>query len=169
VRGRDGEARRLREEAAGLLRRALAADPERSEAALRLGSILLAQDRPHEAEAFLERAVAQARDDPQRYLALLFLGRAAELLEKPNDSVQFYRRALEAHPDAQAARLGLARCQEASDGPAAARPLVAAVLDAKAPQAVPDPWWSYPFGPRGLAQSALERLWQSALGRSFGS
>ena len=170
VRTREGEARRLGEEAEALFRQALSADPAQNEAHLRLGRVLLAQSRPHEAEPVLQQAAEQARDNPQRYLALLFLGRASELQDKPNRGATFYRRALEAWPESQAARLALARCLEASAGPTAARPhVMASLLDSSKPAREPDPWWSYPFGPRGLAKVAVERLWQATLGRSFGS
>ena len=169
VRTRDGEARRLGEEAEALFRETLAADPAQAEARLRLGGVLLAGGRAREAEVVLRQAVEEARDNRQRYLALLFLGRASEQ-EYPRSGAAFYRRALEAWPDSQAARLALARCLEASAGPPEAHPLVmASLLDSGKPAREPDPWWSYPFGPRGLAMVALERLWQATLGRSFGS
>jgi len=170
VRAREAEARRLREEAEALFREALAADPAQAEARLRLGSVLLAEGRPQDAEPVLRQAAEEARDKPQLYLALLFLGRASEMQDKPSDGATFYRRALEAWPESQAARLGLARDLESSAGPPAARALVAASLaDSRKETREPDPWWSYPFGPRGLAKTAMERLWQRALGRSFGS
>ena len=167
---REGKARRLREEAEALLRETLAADPARTEARLRLGRVLLEEGRPHEAEPLLQQAAEQARDRQQRYLALLFLGRASEQHENPETAATFYRLALEAWPDSQAARLALARCLEASAGPSAAHALVmASLLDSRKPMREPDPWWSYPSGPRGLAKVALERLWQGTLGRSFPS
>jgi tetratricopeptide (TPR) repeat protein len=170
VRTRESEARRLRAEAETLFREAVAADPGQAEALLRLGSVWLDESRPHDAEPVLLQAVERARDDQQRYLALLFLGRAAELQEKPSDGAMFYRRALEAWPESQAARLALARCLERSAGPSAAQPLVmASLLDSRKEARERDPWWSYPFGPRGLAKAVLERLWQATLRRSFGS
>ena len=80
------------------------------------------------------------------------------------------RRALAAWPDGQAARLALARSLEATAGPGAARSVVmASLLDSRSPARQRDPWWSYPFGPDGLAKVLVERLWQTTLGRSFGS
>ena len=170
VRAHEGKARPLREEAESLLREAVRADPDRAEARLRLGGVLLAQGRPREAEPVLQQAAAQARDGPERYLVLLLLGRASERQENPDGGAGFYRRALEVWPESQAARLGLARCLEASAGPSAARPLVgASLLDSRKGAREPDPWWSYPFGPRGLAKAMADRLWREALGRPFGS
>ncbi len=170
VRTRDAAAHRLRGEAEVLFRETLAADPAQTEARLHLGGVLLDESRPHEAEPLLQQAAEEARDDRQRYLALLFLGRALELQEKAKDSTTFYRRALEAWPESQAARLGLARGLDGSSGPSAAHPFVmASLLDSRNEARKPDPWWSYPFGPRSLAKVMMERLWQATLGRSFGS
>jgi tetratricopeptide (TPR) repeat protein len=169
ARAQEDRARRLRGEAETLLREAMAADPALVEARLRLGGVVLALGRPQEAEPFLQQAAEQAADRRQRYLALLLLGRASERKEDSAGGAGFYRRALEAWPESQAARLGLARCLEASAGPSAARPLVmATLLDSRAGRE-PDPWWSYPFGPRELAKAMVERLWQGVLGRPFGS
>ncbi len=64
------------------------------------------------------------------------------------------------------ARLALAHVLERSTGPAAARPLVAASLAAsRRLDRAADPWWLYPFGPPGLAEATLARLWERALGR----
>jgi tetratricopeptide (TPR) repeat protein len=168
VRARERQARRLREEAEALLRETLAADPAQMEARVRLGRVLLTRGHPHEAEPLLQQVAEEARDEQQRYLALLLLGRASEQQENPDAAATLYRRALEAWPDSQAARLALARCLEAPAGPPAARTLVtASLLDSTRPTREPDPWWSYPSGPRGLARAALERLWQRALGRPF--
>ena len=170
VRTQDAEARRLRAEAEALFREALAADPGQAEALVRLGSVRLDQGRPQEAQPVLVQAVERARDDRQRYLALLLLGRAADLQEKPADGAAFYRRALEAWPESQAARFGLARNLESSGGPSAAHPFVmASLLDSTKVSREPDPWWSYPFGPRDLAKAVLDRLWQATLRRPFGS
>jgi tetratricopeptide (TPR) repeat protein len=165
VRAREGEARRLREEAEALLRETLTSDPGRVEAQVRLGSVLLAQNRAHDAESVLQQAAEHAREDRERYLAFLFLARAAELQDRANDTVAFYRRATETWPSSQAARLGLARSVETSGRPAAARTLVLAGL-AEATQQVrePDPWFSFPFGPRAFAKATMERVWKRTLG-----
>jgi tetratricopeptide (TPR) repeat protein len=169
ARAHEGKARQLRREAETLLREAITAAPTLTEARLRLGGVLLAQERPLEAEAVLQQS-GEAPERRQRYLALLLLGRASELKGNPDGGAGFYRRALEVWPQSQAARLGLARCLEASAGPRAARPLVTAtLLDSRRVGREPDPWWSYPFGHRDLAKVMVERLWQGTLGRSFGS
>ena len=170
VRMRADDAHRLRGEAEALFRDAIAADPGQTEARLRLGRVLLDEGRPQDAAPVLQQAAEQAEDSRQRYLAHLFLGRSAELQDKPKDAVTFYRRAVEAWPESQAARLALARTLEISAGASEAHDLVmASLLDSGKPKREPDPWWSYTFGPRSLAKVLMERLWQAALGRPFAS
>jgi len=157
-------------EAEALFREALAADPTLSEARLRLGAVLLAEDRAKDAAPFLRQAAEEAPDSRGRYLALLFLGRAAEMQKSADHGAAFYSRAVGAWPESQAARLALARALEAVEGPRAAHPLVLASLaDSAKPAREPDPWWSYPFGPRAVTKGVLEHLWQAVLGRSFAS
>ena len=122
LRRRDSDAQRAREAAEKALRDALALDPGLQEARLRLGKLLLDVGRAVEAESLLAEVDERAADDRQRYLARLFLGRVAERLGRPEEALRLYRRALEAWPDSQAARLALAHALERSSGPAA--PLV---------------------------------------------
>ena len=106
------------------------------------------------------KGVPKASDDRQRYLARLFLGRAAERRGRSEDAIRWYRRALETWPTSQAARFGLAHALEKSSGPGAAREIVGALLDpSRATDGPPDPWFLYPIGPPGLAQSAFNRVW----------
>ena len=153
---------RLRREAESALRKVLTLDPGQAEALLRLGHVLLAEGRLAEAESLLILADARAGDDRGRYLARLFLGRAAKGSGRPGEAVGFYRRAVEAWPEAQAARLALALLLEREGGPTPARQPVAAMLAASRRDDRPaDPWWTYPFGPPGFAKVALDRLWKA--------
>ncbi len=162
----DSEAGRRREQAERALRDALALDPGLQEARLRLGQLLVDRGRLAQAESFLDQVEAGAADDRQRYLARLFLGRLAAARGRVDDAAGFYRRALEAWPDSQAARLALAQALEQSSGPSVAWPLVAGSLAASGRlDRTRDPWWVYLFGPPGQAQASLERLWNEALGR----
>lgn len=170
ARANDGKARDHRREAEALFRQALALSPDLAEARLRLGGVLLAEARPREAEPLLQQGVEEAQDPHHRYLALLFLARAAELQEQTEAGAGFYRRALETRPDSQASRLGLARCLELSGRPPLARELVGqSLLDSTKAGRERDPWWSYSFGPPGLAKTLADRLWQQVLGRAFGA
>ena len=160
------EAGPLRDRAGGALRDALALDPGLHEALLHLGRVLILQGRLIEAEPLLEDVERRSGDARQRYLARLFLGRVAEQRGRPDEAARAYARALEGWPDSQAARIGLAHVLERSTGPAAARPLVASTLAAaRRLDRAADPWWLYPFGPPGLATTALERVWKQALDR----
>jgi tetratricopeptide (TPR) repeat protein len=157
---RDADASRARTAAEAALRAAVTLDPAAQEARLRLGKLLLDQNRAVEAEPMLTEVEAKASDDRQRYLARLFLGRAAERRGRSEDAIRSYRRALEAWPTSQAARFGLAHALEKSSGPGAAREIVGALLDpSRATDGPSDPWFLYPIGPPGLAQSAFNRVW----------
>jgi tetratricopeptide (TPR) repeat protein len=160
VQHRGSDAARARKDAEKAFRDALAVDPLTHEARLRLGKLLLDMDRATEAEPLLAEVDARATTQRQRYLARLFLGRAAERGGRSEDAIRSYRRALEAWPGSQAARLGLAHALEKSSGPGASRELVGALLDTTArPDQPPDPWFLYPIGPPGLAQAAFNRVW----------
>jgi tetratricopeptide (TPR) repeat protein len=162
----DSDAARARGGAEKAFRDALALAPETHEARLRLGKLLLDEHRTIEAEPLLAEVDAKATDDRQRYLARLFLGRAAERRGRSEEAIRSYRRALEAWPDSQAARLALAYALEKSSGPGASRELVGAILDSsRRPDGPSDPWFLYPIGPPGLAQAAFKRVWDRMLGR----
>ena len=161
VQHRDSDAARARKDAEKAFRDALAFDPLTHEARLRLGKLLLDTNRATEAEPLLAEVDAKATTERQRYLARLFLGRAAERSGRSEDAIRWYRRALEAWPDSQAARLALAHALEQSSGPAAARELVGTLLDRTRRLDRPsDPWFLYPIGPPGLAQAAFNRVWE---------
>ena len=166
IQHRDSDAARARKDAEKAFRDALAVDPLTHEARLRLGKVLIDTNRAIEAEPLLAEVDAKAMTDRQRYLARLFLGRAAERSGRSEDAIRSYRRALEAWPYSQAARLALAHALEKSSGPGAAREVVGALLDPTLRPAQPsDPWFLYPIGPPGLAQAAFNRVWERPSGR----
>ena len=166
LRHRRSDAARAGEEAEKAFRDALAIDTGLQEARLRLGKLHLDEGRLVEAEPLLAEVGASGGDDRQRYLAGLFLARLAERRGRPEEAVRLYGRALEAWPDSQAARLGLALALERSSGPAIPPVVVAATLGAsRRLDRASDPWWLYPFAPPGMAKSALDRLWDGVLGR----
>ena len=152
---------RLQRGAEAALRKALALDPDLREARLRLAHTLQVQGRLEEAEPLLRQVDEQASEERGRYLARLFRARAAEDAGRPDEAAELYRRAVEAWPEAQAARVGLAHLLERDAGPAAARDQVAASLASSRRDDRPaDPWWTYSYGPPGLAKTALERVWK---------
>jgi tetratricopeptide (TPR) repeat protein len=165
VQRRDSDAARARKDAEKAFRDALAVDPLTHEARLRLGKLLVDANREVEAEPLLAEVDARATDDRQRYLARLFLGRAAARNGRSEDAIRSYRRALEAWPSSQAARLALAHAVENSSGPGASREIVGALLGPTRPAEPSDPWFLYPIGPPGLAQAAFNRVWDRPRGR----
>ena len=166
LRHRESAAADWRDQATVALLDALALDEGLLEARLHIGKLHLERGRLTQAERRLQEVEASSGDDRQRYLARLFLGRWAARQGRLDEAAGFYRRALEAWPDSQAARLALGRAVERSSGPAAALPLVAASLAASQRlDRSADPWWLYRFGPPGLANAALERVWTEALDR----
>jgi tetratricopeptide (TPR) repeat protein len=162
---RDAEAARARKDAEMAFRDAVTLDPLTHEARLRLGKLLLDTNREAEAEPLLAEVDAKATTERQRYLARLFLGRAAERGGRSEEAIRSYRRALEARPDSQAARLALAQALEKSSGPGAASEVVGALLDGTRSAEPSDPWFLYHIGPPGLAQAAFDRVWNPPRGR----
>jgi tetratricopeptide (TPR) repeat protein len=163
---RESEAGLPRHRAESAFRHALALDPGLHEARLHLGNLLRVQGRLVEAEPLLVEVEARTGDPRQRYLARLFLGGVAEGRGRHDDAARLFARALEAWPDSQAARFGLARALEARHGPAAARLLVGASVSAsRRLDRAADPWWLYPLGPPGFAEAAVAKLWEQVLGR----
>jgi tetratricopeptide (TPR) repeat protein len=157
--GRGGEARRAIEQAAKLFHSALAVDPGRLEARLRLGRLRSLQGRAVEAELPLETVAREATDPRLSYLAWLFLGRLHDQRHRLDRAVDAYERALAAQPDSQAARLGLAWVRDRQAGPQAAhRTLMELLGSTPRPDRAPDPWWGYALGPRELAAAALDRV-----------
>ena len=157
---RDADASRARRAAEAAFREAVTHDAAAYEARLRLGKLLLDQNRAVEAEPLLAEVEAKATDERLRYLARLFLGRAAEQRGRSEDAIRSYRGALETWPSSQAARFGLAHALEKASGPGPARAIVGALLDpSRRTDGPSDPWFLYPIGPPGLAQAAFNRVW----------
>ena len=157
-----GRARDLAEKA---FQETLALDAASAEARLRLGRLWLDAGRTIEAERLLI-AADETGDERQRYLARLFLGRCAERRGRRDEALRAYRRAVEAWPDSQAARLALARLLEVAEGPSAAAEQVDTTLAAsRREDRRDDPWWTYRYGPPGFAKASLDRLWNEVIGR----
>ncbi len=134
-------------EARDLYRRALGVQPVYIQTHLRLGRVLSRLDRLDEARAELELVAANADEAFERYLAELFLARVEEQAEDEDAAVAHYRRALDAWPESQAARIGLVHALGLADGGAGASQQLAALLAVPWPQPMTfDPWWAYPFG-----------------------
>jgi tetratricopeptide (TPR) repeat protein len=106
-----------RRDAEQSLRRALALDPPLVEARLRLGHVLLLENRPTEAQPELERALADARGADHTFvahLAALFLGQLHERARRVDAARNAYETAISISPDGQSAHLAIGRLLVAS-------------------------------------------------------
>jgi tetratricopeptide (TPR) repeat protein len=142
-----------------LLQRALAGDSTLSAARLRLGRVLMQQQRWEDGLALVRQALSEIQDPAGRYYGNLFAGDAELALARHEDARRSYEGALALFPESQAARLGLA----AAIGAAGERgDAVAAVLPTltKRPngRADDDPWWVYYDTNLEEADAGLERL-----------
>ena len=156
VRGIDNARTELRR-AETLLQRALVADPDLVAARLRLGRVVMQQQRWEEGLKIVERAGAEAQDRMLRYYAHVFAGDAQLALGNLEDAERSYERALTSFPDAQSPRLGLAAALGARG---AREEAVAAVLPAltNRPDWDDDPWWVYYDSNVEEEAALLERL-----------
>jgi tetratricopeptide (TPR) repeat protein len=148
-----------REEATRRFRAALAADPERHEARLRLGRVLglLKQRKP--ALDLFEQAGRDAPDSRLRYLARILVGSIFELEDRWDDAERVYREAIGILPGAQSARVALASVLERAGRQADANAVVAPGLTPDAASALAaDPMWTYRLGPPIDGVAILSRL-----------
>ena len=143
-----------------LLKRALAAQPGFVEARLRLGHVLAEQK---EFAAALEHyaQVITATDDPVLlYYAHLFSGDAALALERLPESRASYQRAIDSHPESQAARLGLAAALRAGGDRAAAieEAMLTLSMEPRTRDSEHEPWWEYYNGDAANVERLLAEL-----------
>jgi len=157
--GQRKEAGEALREAEKVYRAALALEPGRAEARLRLGRVLCETGRCREAEPLLSEALGKATGAGSRYLAALFLGRARASQGRLAEAITAYRRAVSERPQAQAARLALAHALEHAGDGDGARGLIQEVLAEpwhdpnRADPA--DPWTLYDLGPSVRADQLL--------------
>jgi tetratricopeptide (TPR) repeat protein len=142
-------------QAEGLLKRALAREPEFVEARIRYGRVLTLLDRPDDAVKELRRAAGGASDPPLDYFAQLLLGAASEAANRRDDARRAYERAAELAPQAQSPRLALSQlAARAGDRGAALSALEPMLAQAHRSEDRTDPWWSY-YTSQGRAADAL--------------
>lgn len=141
------------------LAQAVAVDPARLEARLRLGRVLWRQGDLPGARATLEHVAGAPSATPsQQYLAQLFLGRVHDDARRPADAERAYRAALAVDPAAQAPALGLVQMLVRSGDVGGARELLRATL-AHTPRPEPrDAFLSYHVGAARSAEDALDEL-----------
>jgi hypothetical protein len=130
-------------EAERLFRRALQADPEHSEARLRLGRSLARLGRHQDAASELMKALDGAPELLLQYYASLFLAAEEEALGRLGRARDMYERAMALVPAAQAPRLGLSQLVHRTGDRVAARTALESLLDARDGATEEDPWWVY--------------------------
>ena len=143
-----------------LLERALASQPDFVEARLRLGHVLVEQRQYEAALTQLGEVIASTSDPLLGYYAQLFSGDAALALNRIAESRASYERALASHPDAQAARLGLAAATRAAGDRRGAIDALMITLSSKIERrdSEHDPWWQYYNGDANNVDRLLSEL-----------
>lgn len=143
-----------------LLVRALAGRPDFVDAHLRLGRVLSQQGRFEAALPHFAQVIAATRDAALLYYARLFAGDAALALNRLEEARQSYESALAGHPNAQAARIGLAATLRAGGDRQAAIDALLATISVPAGQrdGHDDPWWDYYKGDAANVERLLDEL-----------
>lgn len=158
---REQERERQRRSALHFYERALQSQPGWVEAHLRLGYTSIVHGRSAQARQHLEAAAQAAADDYTLYLAHLFLGRLYVREGRLEQAAAAYRRASDAIPGAQSARLALAHVLGEQGQGAAESEILAPWLRPSAGHVGQtddvDPWWRYASAPRVCEAEAYER------------
>jgi tetratricopeptide (TPR) repeat protein len=147
------------ESVAELYRRALALDPSRVEARVRLGRVLCLAGHAREAVVELKRARQDAGQGYLFYLASLFLGDAYERVGEHGMAADSYRSAIAEYPEAQAAYLGLASVPQGAapePGPVNVLTQMFGAEAGRRPER--DPWWMYPYGQAWQSRARIDAL-----------
>jgi tetratricopeptide (TPR) repeat protein len=140
------------------LRQALAVEPERTEARLRLARIAWWRGALAEARAELNRVLAAATDPGTAFLAQLFLGRVEEDAGQLAPALAAYQAAVTLQPPCQSARLALSQTRLRLGDRAGARHELEIALRHAGSRARPDPYWLYLAPPAGAAEEELAAL-----------
>ena len=147
-----------------LYKRVLERNPKQIEARIRLGRVLGLRGRHEEAIAQLRQAEPVEEPILQFYVHL-FLGAEFEAQGNGVEARRSYERAKTAAPTAQSPLLGLSRLAEEAGDRAAARELIARVLEL--PRVEPergDPWWIYEIVQARAVDEVVADLRQRVVG-----
>jgi hypothetical protein len=126
------------------LKRALAADADLTEAALRLAHVRAELGHRSDAAAGFQQVLDSSSVPEFRYLAALFLGQVQEADGRLDDARRSYRAALDLYPPSQVARTALAHMSFRQGQAVDALALVREALTIRAERDDEDPWWRYP-------------------------
>lgn len=152
------QVRQQYETAARSLRSAVAADPSRPEARLRLGRVAWRLGETAEARSALLDVLGRQPDASTAFLAHLFLGRLDEDAGRLDDAAASYEAALAVDPRSQSARLALSHVRLRRGDAAGARAEVEKTVGSAGRRSQPDALWLYPWGPSVGVEDRLEAL-----------
>jgi tetratricopeptide (TPR) repeat protein len=138
--GDEGEELRRAER---LFRESLERDPDRTEARIRLGRVLVRRGRHQDAIGELRRATMATKNRLLLYYGNMFLGDAADGLGLTDEARQAYGRAGELFPLAQSPQVALSSMAARAGDRSGALAAIEPVLNGDQPQLGDDPWWSY--------------------------
>jgi tetratricopeptide (TPR) repeat protein len=146
-----------------LYERVLRLQPDRSEARLRRGRVLLLLRRTAEARAELEPLAAPEQGTDLACLSRLLIGAAFEHDGRYDEALTAYRAAAATGRSPQVARLAIARLLRRRGDTAGARRTVRELLAARG--GAGDAWWRFQadgLGPDNGNEALLAALWQEA-------
>ena len=135
-------------------RRAVALNPDRLEARLRLGRILQQRAELTEVRALLA-PLTGSKDDRIAYLAQLFMGGIEDATRHPDAALAAYDAAAARVPSAQTARLAASELRHRKGERQSAADAIPA---AAGPDNGFDPWWVYIFGEFWRADVLLDAI-----------
>jgi tetratricopeptide (TPR) repeat protein len=130
-------------EAARLLSEAIAADPVRLEARVRLGRVQWRLGEDESARATLEAALRQDGEAPWLYLAHLFLGQVHERAGRLDEAAREFVAAREIDPQSQAAAVALSHVRLLAGDTKEARELLTGTLALAGRRDRRDLYWDY--------------------------
>jgi thioredoxin-like negative regulator of GroEL len=146
-------------EAGKYLAQAIAINAGLHEARLRLARVEMLRGKPREAERLLAQVAAESQDPALRYLVALFSARLRDTEGAHEAALRLYRQAVQAFPDAQTARLGLAQALERKGSADEARRALGNLPPPPGKDEVrQDPWWVYRLAYVPRAAVLLEKL-----------
>lgn len=137
--------------------KALALNPQFSEAKLRLGRVLWQLGRGREARDSLQQAVT-GPEGALLYLAHLFLG---QCLEDDGDlaaAIDHYEAAVALRPDTQVGAVALAHAHSLRGDSEKGREILGRSLARSGTRQTVDPFWNYLMGAPDLAEGLIEDL-----------
>lgn len=151
--------RRYLQSAERYLTRALEADPNANEAALRLARVEIAKGQDARARGRLVPLLARAGLEPSvRYLGRLLLGGIHEREGNAAEAQRLYREAIALDPLGQSARVALSHLLYASGDSPEAADAIAPLLTRRAERERNDPWSEYLLAYFPIGRALLDDL-----------